>query len=122
MKASFGRKRRWITWAITIFFVLFILLFVCAIISFICVQVLIHDAGPSAEEAFRRYIKSPIPESVTDLRIHYVPHMRGYWLYLVFDVSPDDLDSLFNLQQSNGAVPYMVVDGVRRCVTINYRN
>ena len=66
--------------------------------------------GPSAEEAFRRYVKTPIPNSVTDLKIHYRPHMRGYWLYLVFRVDPGDLDSLFDFHQFHPAQSYPVDD------------
>ena len=72
---------------------------------------LINDRGPSAEDAFRQYIKSPIPSSVTGLQIHYAPHMRGYWMHLVFQVDPKDLESLFDLRQLEGAVPYFVTDG-----------
>ena len=105
MKATFGLKWRWIALAIATPPVLFVLLFVL-------VQIKIHDHGPSAEEAFQRYIKSPIPKSVTDLRMHYAPHMRGYWIYLAFRVDPNDLDSLFDVRQSIGPVRSTITDGV----------
>ena len=94
------RKKRWL--ALTLLVVL---------ASFGVVGILgLHDYvyGPSAENAFRRYIKDPIPESVTDLQIHYRPHMRGYWIYLVFRVDPGDLDSLFDFGEFQPSQSYAV--------------
>jgi hypothetical protein len=81
------------------------------LIVFALIQISINNPGPSAEEAFRRYVKTPIPKSVSDLRIHYGPHMRGYWMYLVFRIDPKDLETLFDLREFNGAVPSAVTDG-----------
>jgi hypothetical protein len=104
MEMPFGPKRRWI--AVVVVSPLLVLLMLFAMI-----QMSINNPGPSAEEAFRRYVKTPIPESVSDLRIHYAPHMRGYWMYLVFRIAPKDLESLFDLREFEGAVPYFVADG-----------
>jgi hypothetical protein len=105
MKFEFRRKWRWIVWVIAIW-----LMF--PVITLVLLELLLNDRGPAADEAFRQYIKNPIPKSVTGLRIYYVPHMRGYWIYLVFSVAPDDLTSLFDLHQSTDPVPSMTTDGV----------
>jgi len=104
MKKPFGPKWCWITVAVAS--PLLILG-----VGLVLVEMLINNPSPSAEEAFQRYIKTPIPKSVTDLQIHYVPHMRGYWMYLVFRIAPSDLDLLYDLRQFDSAVPNVVTDG-----------
>jgi len=104
MKLPFGLKRQWI--AVVVVSPLLVLLFVFAL-----VQISINAPCPSAEEAFRRYIKTSIPNSVTDLQIHYAPHMRGYSMYLVFQIAPNALNSLYDLRQFDGAVPNVMTDG-----------
>jgi len=105
MKTPFGWKWSWIAIAAASPLLVFVLLLVL-------IEMKTNDPGPSAQEAFQRYIRNPIPRSVTDLRIHYSPHMRGYWMYLVFHIDPGDLDSLFDLRQFDGDVPYGVTNGV----------
>jgi hypothetical protein len=104
MKMPFGLNRRWI--AVVVVSPLLVFLIVFAF-----VQMSINAPGPSAEEAFRRYIKNPVPNSVTDFQIHYAPHMRGYSMYLVFRIAPKDLESLFDIREFEGAVPSVVMDG-----------
>lgn len=60
--------------------------------------------GPSATEAFQWYIKDPIPDSVKNLKLKYSPHMRGYWIWLSFEIDPSDLDLLFDFQKFSPAL------------------
>ncbi|MCE9554162.1 MAG: hypothetical protein K8T91_12405 [Planctomycetes bacterium] len=63
--------------------------------------------GPSATEAFQWYIKDPIPNSVTDLKLKYSPHMKGYWIWLSFRVDPGELDTLFDFQKLHPRESYL---------------
>jgi hypothetical protein len=105
MRTLFRRKWLWIAFAAAI-------PPLAAVLALTLVEMKINDPGPSAEEAFQRYIKNPIPKSVTDLRIRYFPHMRGYSMYLFFRIDPSDLDSVFDLRQFSPATPYGETDGV----------
>jgi hypothetical protein len=55
--------------------------------------------GPSAAEAFERYLADPIPTSVSNLVIRHTRHFQGRNIFLVFNIDPSDLQKIIHERQ-----------------------